>query len=115
MIGEPELKLMQRTAFLINIARGAVVDETARLRALREERIAGAALDVFTEEPLPPASPFWDLPNVIVTPQSPGNRRATRSEVVTHGLCRQSGPVPVGPAAPQRGRPCPRLLMLPGP
>lgn len=83
MIGEPELKLMQRTAFLINIARGAVVDEAALLRALREGRIAGAALDVFTEEPLPPTSPFWDLPNVIVTPHIAGEPAGYAERVVT--------------------------------
>jgi len=83
MIGEPELKLMQRTAFLINIARGSVVDEAALLLALREGRIAGAALDVFTEEPLPPASPFWDLPNVIMTPHIAGEPAGCAERVVT--------------------------------
>jgi len=83
MIGEPELKLMKPAAFLINIARGAVVDETALLRALREGRIAGAALDVFTEEPLPPTSPFWELPNVIVTPHIAGEPAGYAERVVT--------------------------------
>jgi phosphoglycerate dehydrogenase-like enzyme len=59
---------MRPSAFLINIARGQVVDEAALIKALRERRIAGAALDVFQTEPLPPEHPFWALPNVIVSP-----------------------------------------------
>jgi phosphoglycerate dehydrogenase-like enzyme len=54
----------------INIGRGALVDEAALLRSLQDGRIAFAALDVFREEPLPPASPFWDLPNVLINPHS---------------------------------------------
>lgn len=63
---------MREDAWLINIARGPVVDEGALVRALRDRRIGGAVLDVFGEEPLPPDSPFWDLPNVIVTPHVSG-------------------------------------------
>lgn len=60
-------------AYVINIGRGALIDEPALIAALREGRIAGAALDVFEEEPLPAASPLWDLPNVIVTPHNSGS------------------------------------------
>jgi phosphoglycerate dehydrogenase-like enzyme len=72
MIGAAELRAMKRTAFLVNIARGSVVDEGALVAALREGVIAGAALDVFDEEPLPADSPLWTLPNVILTPHVAG-------------------------------------------
>jgi phosphoglycerate dehydrogenase-like enzyme len=72
MIGGAELRAMKRTAFLINIARGSVVDEAALVAALREGVIAGAALDVFDAEPLPADSPLWALPNVILTPHVAG-------------------------------------------
>ena len=72
LIGARELGLMQTDAYLVNIARGSVVDEAALVDALRRGTIAGAALDVFDEEPLPPSSPLWGLPNVIVTPHVGG-------------------------------------------
>jgi phosphoglycerate dehydrogenase-like enzyme len=72
MIGERELRAMRPTAFLINIARGSVVDERALVRGLGEGWIAGAALDVFAEEPLPSGSPLWALPNVVLTPHVAG-------------------------------------------
>ncbi len=62
------LRSMRSSAYLINVARGAVIDEEALIVALREEWIAGAALDTFETEPLPPDSPLWDLPNVVLTP-----------------------------------------------
>jgi phosphoglycerate dehydrogenase-like enzyme len=68
LIGERELRLMPRSAFLVNMARGAVVDEAALLTALREGWIAGAGLDTFTQEPLPPDSPLWEAPNLLITP-----------------------------------------------
>jgi phosphoglycerate dehydrogenase-like enzyme len=74
MIGEAQLKMMKPTAYLINIARGAIVDEEALIQALEENRIAGAGLDVFTQEPLPPSSPLWDMPNVVLTPHIAGQR-----------------------------------------
>ncbi|HLN12859.1 MAG TPA: D-2-hydroxyacid dehydrogenase [bacterium] len=71
-IGEAELRAMKRTAYLINIGRGKVIDEAALLRALREGWIGGAGLDVHARTPLPPDSPFFDLPNVILTPHMSG-------------------------------------------
>jgi phosphoglycerate dehydrogenase-like enzyme len=72
MIDENVLRSMCSSAYLINIARGAVIDETALLTALREGWIAGAGLDTLQTEPLPADSPFWSLPNVFVTPHSSG-------------------------------------------
>jgi len=72
MIGAAELGMMPPHAVLVNIARGGVVDEAALVDALREHRIAGAALDVFEREPLPAESPLWDLDNVIVSPHISG-------------------------------------------
>jgi D-2-hydroxyacid dehydrogenase (NADP+) len=60
--------VMKPTAYLINIARGGVVDETALLQALRDRKIAGAGLDVFAEAPLPRSHPLWDMDNVFITP-----------------------------------------------
>ncbi len=70
MIGRAELAAMKPDAWLINISRGAILDEDALVEALREGRIGGACLDVFLQEPLPPESPLWDLPNVIITPHN---------------------------------------------
>lgn len=71
MIGARELGLMKSTAYLINIARGELVDETALVEALRERRIAGAGLDVFGTEPLT-ESPLFALDNVVLTPHQAG-------------------------------------------
>jgi phosphoglycerate dehydrogenase-like enzyme len=67
LIDERAFGLMKPTAYLVNMARGAVVDQDALYRALAGGRIAGAGSDVFEEEPLPSSSPLWDLPNMIIT------------------------------------------------
>ena len=68
MIGARELALMKPSAYLINVARGSIVDEAALIAALERRTIAGAALDVTAKEPLPPESPLWKLDNVLITP-----------------------------------------------
>jgi glyoxylate/hydroxypyruvate reductase len=70
LLGAARLGALPPGAILVNVARGAVVDEPALIEALRSGHLRGAALDVFAEEPLPAASPFWDLPNVLVSPHS---------------------------------------------
>ena len=70
MIDEVAIAAMKRDAWLINVARGRLVDDTALIRALRDNRIGGAALDAFRDEPLPQSSPYWELPNVILTPHT---------------------------------------------
>lgn len=72
MIGEKELAAMKQTAWLINIARGNVIDEQALLFALENERIGGAVLDVFDEEPLSEESPLWNAKNCLLTPHVSG-------------------------------------------
>lgn len=72
MLGERELRAMKPTACLINVARGAIADEAVLIRALEEKWIAGAGLDVFVQEPLPPESRFYELPNVIFSPHISG-------------------------------------------
>ncbi len=79
MIGRDQLALMKREAFLVNICRGGVVDEEALIEALREGRIAGAGLDVFTFEPLPADSPLCRLDNVILTPHIGGGTGTNRA------------------------------------
>jgi phosphoglycerate dehydrogenase-like enzyme len=65
------LRRMRRGSILINVARGGLVDESALIDALRDGRLGGAGLDVFTQEPLDPRSPLWELPNVLITPHYP--------------------------------------------
>jgi phosphoglycerate dehydrogenase-like enzyme len=73
VIAERELRAMKRTAYLVNIGRGALIHEEALVRALREGWIAGAGLDVFETEPLPERSPLWRLENVLITPHTSGD------------------------------------------
>jgi phosphoglycerate dehydrogenase-like enzyme len=70
MIDGDALAAMKPSAWLINVARGRLIDERALIHALRDGGIGGAVLDTFRDEPLPPTSPFYDLPNVIVTPHT---------------------------------------------
>ena len=72
LIGASALNAMRRGALLVNVARGRLIDDDALIEALGDGRVGGAALDVFTKEPLEPASPYWTLPNVIVTPHVSG-------------------------------------------
>jgi phosphoglycerate dehydrogenase-like enzyme len=72
VIDAEALAKMKPNAYLINVARGALIDEPALIAALRKEIIGGAALDVFEEEPLPGASPLWDMDNVLITPHQGG-------------------------------------------
>jgi len=74
LIGATEFAAMKPTAFIINVARGAVIDEPAMVEALMRRTIAGACLDVFAVEPLPQDSPLWTMRNVIVTPHIAGMR-----------------------------------------
>lgn len=81
LIGQNELASMKRGAVLINVARGAIVDEKALVEALRSGHLAGAGLDVFEEEPLSLESPLWHLPNVVLTPHVGGLSERTRQRV----------------------------------
>jgi phosphoglycerate dehydrogenase-like enzyme len=82
LINARTLALMKSSAFLVNVARGKVVDEPALIAALAERRIAGAALDCTVEEPLPAASPLWDIPNVLITPHTAGETRRYEDNVI---------------------------------
>ena len=73
LLGESELQQMKQGSYLINVGRGGIVDEEALVRALRAGHLAGAALDVFTQEPLPPESPLWDEPGLLMTAHIAGN------------------------------------------
>lgn len=78
MIGAEQIALMKESAYLVNIARGGIIDEEAMIAALSENRIAGAGLDVFTYEPLPPESPLCALDNVILCPHIGGGTGTNR-------------------------------------
>ena len=81
MIGEAQLKMMRPDAYLINTARGPLIDEAALARALREQWIAGAALDVFSKEPLPEENPLRGAPNLLLTPHLASFARETGDRV----------------------------------
>ena len=81
LIGAPELARMKDSAFLVNAARGGIVDEEALVAALRDSRIAGAALDVFETEPLPEGDPLRDCPNLIMTPHLGASTPEAQREV----------------------------------
>jgi phosphoglycerate dehydrogenase-like enzyme len=82
MIDAAVLRSMQASAYLINIARGAIMDEAALLTALKEGWIAGAGLDTFSTEPLPSDSEFWSLPNVFITPHCSASSPQTIPRIV---------------------------------
>jgi phosphoglycerate dehydrogenase-like enzyme len=73
LVDKSVLASMPQSAYLVDVSRGGVVDHAALVDALRERQLAGAALDVFPEEPLPPDSPLWKFPNVILSPHISGN------------------------------------------
>jgi phosphoglycerate dehydrogenase-like enzyme len=72
LLGDTEFEAMKPEAFLIDVSRGGVINHKALVNALKDHKIAGAALDVFPEEPLPAESPLWRMPNVIITPHISG-------------------------------------------
>jgi D-3-phosphoglycerate dehydrogenase len=76
LIGDSELEMMKPTAYLINTARGSLIDEAALIRALKENWIAGAGLDVFEQEPISPDNPLLKMDNVIITPHNAGSSEA---------------------------------------
>jgi phosphoglycerate dehydrogenase-like enzyme len=82
LIDAAALALMKPSACLINVARGRVVDEAALIEALSTHRIAGAALDVTAEEPLPPNSPLWGMEHVLITPHTAGETRRYEDNVI---------------------------------
>jgi len=82
LIDARALAAMKPSAYLINVARGKVVNEPALLEALNEKRIAGAGLDCVWEEPLPAASPLWTIPNVLITPHTAGETRKYEDNVL---------------------------------
>lgn len=73
IVNEAILGAMKKNAVIVNVSRGGVIDEDALISALAAEKIAGAGLDVFEQEPLPPTSPLWQMDNVIITPHVSGN------------------------------------------
>lgn len=75
MIGEQQLEWLGPDGYLINISRGGLINQDALVRALQNNTIAGAGLDVFEEEPLPADSPLWHLPNVLITPHVSGSMK----------------------------------------
>jgi len=77
MIGQAELGVMDQQAWLVNVARGALVDTAALVGALRSNQIGGAALDVTDPEPLPAGHPLWDLPNCLITPHTADTEQMT--------------------------------------
>jgi len=97
------LGLLPRRAWVVNVGRGATVDEAALLSAVRAGRLGGAALDVFETEPLPSDSPLWDEPNVIVSPHAAGGRPIGAATLIAENL-----------AALRTGRPLRNVLTRDG-
>jgi len=86
LVGEHELNAMKKGAVLINVARGAIWDQDAVVRALKSGQLGGLASDVFEEEPLPETSPLWDMPNVVISPHS-GSAAASENAKLTELFC----------------------------
>ena len=88
MLGKAEIARMKKTAYLMNMARGALTDEAALIEALKAGRIAGACIDVVSEEPPPADNPFWTLENVVMTPHVSGS--GYDSEPRAQGIIREN-------------------------
>jgi len=82
LIDAKALAAMKPSAYLVNVARGKVVNEPALIEALGQNRIAGAALDCVWEEPLPATSSLWGVPNVLITPHTAGETRRYEDNVI---------------------------------
>jgi phosphoglycerate dehydrogenase-like enzyme len=94
-VDAPVLALLPEHAWLVNVGRGSTVDEAALLAAIRENRLAGAALDVFETEPLPPGSPLWDEPNIIISPHAAGGRPIGAADLIAKNLAALRGGMPL--------------------
>jgi phosphoglycerate dehydrogenase-like enzyme len=104
IIGRAVIGALPERAWLINVSRGPLVDDEALLEALRAGRLAGAVLDVFHEEPLPPDSPWWDAPNVIVTPHVSGATARFFDDLVVENVRRYlAGEQLLNVVDPERG------------
>ena len=106
-IGRHELSMMKRTAYLINTSRGPVINEEALFKALKERVIAGAAMDVFEQEPIDPESPLLGLDNIVVTPHiaSASVETRTRMAVVAAAVVMDPvHPLVAGLARPHAGK-----------
>jgi phosphoglycerate dehydrogenase-like enzyme len=105
LVGERELNLIGPSGYLINMARGPIVDEAALARALYDRRIAGAGLDTFAVEPLPQDSPLWDAPNTLITPHvTPAvpDRTARSLDIISENVRRfQAGEPLLNALAPE--------------
>ena len=86
MIGDGQFDRMKRGAIIVNTARGGVIDETALLRALQNGQVAGAGLDVFAREPLPPSHPFLTMDNVVMTPVSAWNTLDASARMINQSI-----------------------------
>ncbi|MEG0768276.1 MAG: D-2-hydroxyacid dehydrogenase [Ruthenibacterium sp.] len=87
MLAAPEFKVMKPTAWLVNVGRGAIIDESCLVKALQTKQIAGAILDVFETEPLPAENALWKQPNVMITPHIAGDRQASYMPKMMRILC----------------------------
>jgi phosphoglycerate dehydrogenase-like enzyme len=104
IIGPTVLAALPATTWLLNVSRGGLVDETALIDALRSGRLAGAVLDVVSEEPLSPENPLWDAPNVTITPHVSGATNRFRDELVLENVRRYLAGEPLlNPVDPERG------------
>ncbi|WP_430784027.1 phosphoglycerate dehydrogenase [Actinoplanes sp. G11-F43] len=95
IVGAEVLAALPAHAWVINVGRGATLDEHALLSAIREGRLAGAALDVFESEPLPATSPLWSEPNIIITPHAAGGRPENAAVLLSENLAAYAAGTPL--------------------